>query len=232
MISPAVIFAVESSTSTAARVLITGGIAIGSFLAVAVGLLVLRSLLARGGRDLPAWPAAIGGVVLAVVVVVVFQPQKLFIDDVVDDADPLATPTESSTGTMIVPMASIGPDEAMSEAMPDEGPQVIVTGTFVDRDHPTSGTAKVIQLGDGSLVLRLEDFATDNGPALQVYLSTASTDAGHGDFDDDFVHLGALKGNIGNQNYDIPAGTDLDRYTTVVIWCDPFNVAFGAAALG
>lgn len=133
---------------------------------------------------------------------------------------------------MIVPMASIDPDETMSEQMPtDTGPAVLRTGSFVSRDHPTSGTAEVIELGDGALLLRLEDFATDNGPSLQVYLSTAPVDAGHGAFDDDFVHLGALKGNIGNQNYDIPAGTDLDNYTTVVIWCDPFNVAFGAAAL-
>ena len=217
------------STSTLARWLITGGIGIGSFLAVVAGGLVLRRLL--DGRRLVPPPALIGvgGVVLALVVVVVFQPQKLWIDDVVDDADPLAG---DATPTMIVPMASIGPDEMMSEPMPDEaGPTVLLTGTFVDRDHPTSGTARVIELEDGSLLLRLEDFATDNGPALQVYLSTAPTDAGHGAFDDDFVHLGALKGNIGNQNYDIPAGTDLDTYTTVVIWCDPFNVAFGAAAL-
>ena len=216
------------STSTLARWLITGGVGLGSFLAVVVGGVVLRRLL--DGRKLAPPPAliGIGGVAIALVVVLVFQPQKLWIDDVVDDVDPLAEGTPS----MVVPMASIGPDEMMSEPMPDEdGPSVLRSGTFVDRDHPTSGTAKVIELEDGSLILRLEDFATDNGPALQVYLSTAPTDAGHGDFDDDFVHLGALKGNIGNQNYDIPAGTDLDTYTTVVIWCDPFNVAFGAAAL-
>lgn len=213
------------STSTLARWLITGGIGLGTLIAVLVGGLVLRALLKRWDRNLPGAVIGAGAVAIMIVVVAVFQPQKLFIDDVVDEADPLAGESE-----MIVPMASIAPDETMSEQMPSAtGPMVLRTGSFVSRDHPTSGTAEIIELGDGSLLLRLEDFATDNGPALQVYLSTAPIDADHGAFDDDFVHLGALKGNIGNQNYEIPPGTDLDRYPTVVIWCDPFNVAFGAA---
>lgn len=223
------LIAVESSTSTAARVLITGGFALAAFAAGVVAVLVLRALLARRDRALPMAWAGVGGLVLALVVAVIFQPQKLFIDDVVDEPDPLARATEPA---MIVPMASIGPDAPMTEPMPqDPGPTVLSSGSFVDRDHPTSGRAEVIELADGSRILRLEDFATDNGPALQVYLSAAPIDAGHGDFDDDFVHLGALKGNIGNQNYDIPPGTDLDRFPTVVIWCDPFNVAFGVAGL-
>jgi hypothetical protein len=222
-----------------ARWLITGGIGIGTVLVVVAAGLVVRSLLRRREINLPVPVIATGALVVALVVVVIFQPQKLFIDDVVDEADPLAAGSED----VIVPTESIAPDEAPSEQTPAEAepseqtpveaePTVLTMGSFVSRDHPTSGTARVIELGDGGLVLRLEDFATDNGPGLQVYLSTAPTDASHGAFDDDFVHLGPLKGNIGNQNYDIPAGTDLDRYTTVVIWCDPFNVAFGAAALG
>ena len=88
-------------------------------------------------------------------------------------------------------------------------------------------------LSDGSdqRFLRFEDFATDNGPDLNVYLSTAPPDAPAGDFDDDFVDLGDLKGNIGSQNYEIPADVDLDRYRSVVIWCVRFGVAFGAAEL-
>ncbi|HEX9766596.1 MAG TPA: DM13 domain-containing protein [Nitriliruptorales bacterium] len=244
--SMSALVAVESSTSTAARVLITGGIALAAFAAGVLAVLVLRAMLARRNRDVALAWVGVGGVVLALVVAVVFQPQKLFIDDVVDDPDPFATPSlqapttpaASSTPTAAatepdpVPSASMLPDVTMSETMPDDpGPTVLLRGTFVDRVHPTSGTARIIELGDGSRILRLEDFSTDNGPGLRVYLSSAPPDAGNGAFDDDFVDLGALRGNIGNQNYDVPAGTDLHSYTTVVIWCDPFNVTFGVAGL-
>ncbi|MYJ29837.1 MAG: DM13 domain-containing protein, partial [Acidimicrobiaceae bacterium] len=85
--------------------------------------------------------------------------------------------------------------------------------------------------GSGQRFLRFEDFRTDNGPDLNVYLSAAPPDAAAGDFDDDFVDLGDLKGNVGSQNYEIPAGLDLDHYSTVAIWCVRFGVVFGAAEL-
>ena len=104
-------------------------------------------------------------------------------------------------------------------------------GSFIDRSHPTEGTALVLGDGSGQRFLRLEDFRTDNGPDLNVYLSTAPPDAPAGEFDDDFVDLGDLKGNVGAQNYEIPVGLDLDRYSTVAIWCVRFGVVFGAAEL-
>ncbi len=112
-------------------------------------------------------------------------------------------------------------------------PQIIVeaAGSFIDRSHPTEGVAQVLGDGSGQRFLRLEDFRTDNGPDLNVYLSAAPPDAPRGDFDDDFVDLGDLKGNVGSQNYEIPAGLDLDHYSTVAIWCVRFGVVFGAAEL-
>ena len=104
-------------------------------------------------------------------------------------------------------------------------------GSFIDRSHPTEGSARVLGDGSGLRFLRLEDFRTDNGPDLNVYLSAAPPDAPAGAFDDDFVDLGDLKGNVGSQNYEIPAGLDLDRYSTVAIWCVRFGVVFGAADL-
>ena len=162
---------------------------------------------------------ALVGVALAVVavVLVVFQPHKLFIDDKVDEALPAgvipATGGPAGAGT---PGGEAG-----------RGP----SGAFTSGDHPTSGTAFVLSLQDGSRVLRLEDLDTDNGPDLRVYLSTAPAGARGSEFDDDFVDLGALKGNIGSQNYTIAANVDIARYQSVVIWCRRFSVAFGVAPL-
>jgi len=103
------------------------------------------------------------------------------------------------------------------------------SGQLVGLAHAGSGTAAVVQLGDGERVLTFTDLSTDNGPDLRVYL-VAGPVAGDGDVDD-FVDLGGLKGNKGTQQYEIPAGTDTDRYGTVVIWCRAFTVSFAKAEL-
>lgn len=109
----------------------------------------------------------------------------------------------------------------------EEDTSTAYAGTFVgvnDGIHNAEGQAKVIKLGDGSNFLRLEDFRSTNGPDLYVYLST---DKGNSDF----VNLGRLKGNIGDQNYKIPEGVDLSKYNTALIWCQAFSVLFGSAEL-
>ncbi len=110
--------------------------------------------------------------------------------------------------------------------------ETLVTGDFIDRAHPTSGVASVLTDGSPQRFLRFDDFETDNGPDLNVYLTSADATENEGLFDDDFIDLGNLKGNIGSQNYEIPPEVDLDLYDTVVIWCVRFSVAFGAADLG
>jgi hypothetical protein len=100
-------------------------------------------------------------------------------------------------------------------------------GSFVgagDGFHNVEGVAKVLTLPDEKTFLRLENLKATNGPDLYVYLSTGK-DAS------DIVNLGRLKGNIGNQNYEIPAGTDLSKYNTVIIWCKAFSTLFGSAKL-
>jgi hypothetical protein len=100
-------------------------------------------------------------------------------------------------------------------------------GNFIDSGdgfHKAEGIAKVVNLADGRTFLRLENLKTTNGPDLYVYLSVGK-DAS------DIVNLGRLKGNIGNQNYEIPAGTDLSKYNTVLIWCKAFSTLFGSAKL-
>ena len=100
-------------------------------------------------------------------------------------------------------------------------------GIFVgvnDGVHNAEGQSKVIFLDDGREILRLEDFKSTNGPDLYVYLST---DTGA----TDIVNLGKLKANVGNQNYDILEGTDLEKYNKVLIWCTSFSVLFGSSEL-
>lgn len=164
---------------------------------------------------------------LLAVVLLVFEPQTLFIDTRVDDAFP--TVASATTAADDATDADAGPVEPATSA-PAE-PVALATGAFTSRDHPTSGTATVYELADGARVLRFEDLVTDNGPDLKVYLSTAAPDAPATEFDEDVVDLGVLAGNLGDQNYDVPEGVDLSRYRSVVIWCDRFDVAFGAAPL-
>ena len=154
--------------------------------------------------------AGIALAVLAVFVAVWFQPQKLWIDDRVEEAAPRAPAPPSST---VVP------------ARPE------LRGQFVSLDHGTTGVARVVDAGEGQRVVRLEGLDTSNGPDLFLYLTANRADGPEDKFDDDFVNLGRLRGNKGDQNYDVPAGVDLDRFATVLIWCDRFNSAFGAADL-
>lgn len=100
----------------------------------------------------------------------------------------------------------------------------IAAGEFVGGAHPTSGTAAVVELPGGRRVVTLTGFQTDPGPDLRVYLAS-DRDASESE------DLGALKGNIGDQQYDIPDGVDLARLDTVVIWCRAFSVEFGNAEL-
>lgn len=150
-------------------------------------------------------------------------------DDMTADMadEPVMVEVDEDMPEMEMESATAGADEEEATAMIE----TIFTGDFVDRSHPTSGRADVLNDGGVQRFLRFEDFETDNGPDLNVYLSTAGVNADAGTFDDDFIDLGDLKGNIGPQNYEIPADVDLDRYSTVVIWCVRFGVAFGAAEI-
>ena len=117
--------------------------------------------------------------------------------------------------------------ENLSVAIMSTSSNITLIGNFVgagDGFHNAEGVAKIIQLADGTDILRLENFKATNGPDLYVYLSTDKTNA-------DIVNLGRLKGNIGNQNYLIPAGTDITKYNTALIWCRAFSVIFGSAQL-
>ncbi len=162
----------------------------------------------------------------------------------VDDTGTADTPTTAAAVEDEGAVPTAGPDDeapAPTAAPTTEAPDTTVpsepvisveaSGSFRSRSHPTSGSATVLGDGTGQRFLRFEHFRTDNGPDLDVYLSSAGPDAPESAFDDDFVNLGDLHGNIGDQNYEIPRDLDLNHYSTVVVWCVRFSVAFGAAAL-
>lgn len=112
--------------------------------------------------------------------------------------------------------------------------KALETGTFHGKVHSTSGRATIYEESDGHLVLRLTNFKTSNGPDVHVVLiaaKDAEDDANFLKSSTEKVELGALKGNEGDQNYDIPAGTDLKKFQTVSIYCERFNANFGAAPL-
>jgi hypothetical protein len=148
-------------------------------------------------------------VVLAVAIVAIvgwyaFRPERLVIDQKVNEQFPTVSAASNK----------------------------LASGQFHNGAHETKGTATVFQLADGKKTLRLTDFATSNGPDVHVYLVAADdakdneavTKAG-------FIDVGSLKGNIGDQNYDVPANADLTKYRAVTIWCKRFSVNFGTAPL-
>jgi hypothetical protein len=191
---------------------------------------------------------------LAILAFGVFGIHTKFIDDEVSESGPVFSSgaaselpsdvvDEATTDEMndLIEDEDIPLEVAAEEPMPEvvdaaEEAGAVVTlieGSFVDRSHPGSGLAKVLNDGTDQRFLRFEDFETDNGPDLFVYLTRAdaAADADAFGVDGDFVDLGRLKGNVGEQNYEIPIDVDLSQFDTVVVWCKRFSVAFTAADL-
>jgi hypothetical protein len=150
-----------------------------------------------------------------------FEPQKLFIDERVDEEVPgnVARVREGDD------------DPAGSEPSPKPTVKMLASGTFTALNHDARGEASVLEV-DGVRFLRFEEFEVENGPDLKVYISNASKTDDPSTFDEDFVDLGDLKGNIGNQNYRIPDGVDLTKYRSAVVWCRRFSVGFAVADVG
>jgi hypothetical protein len=167
-----------------------------------------------------------------------FAPQRLFIDQRVSETLPSGPAASSEEGIRLGQAnrggaSEQGPGEGASEgdAGQADGPAVLAEGDFRSLEHESSGRALVLRLPDGRRFLRLEDLDTSNGPDLRVYLSTVAATSGNTEFGREFVDLGALKGNQGDQNYEIPAGVDIDRFESAVVWCRRFAVGFAAAPI-
>jgi Electron transfer DM13 len=136
-----------------------------------------------------------------------FRPEKLIINQKVNEAAPAALSAE---------------------------PEALYTGKLEGKVHQTSGRATIYKSADSKEYLRLSDFTTSNGPDVHVLLVRAEgkeleQEIVKGDFDS--VELGTLKGNQGDQNYDLPASVDLNQYQAVAIYCERFHAIFGVARL-
>jgi hypothetical protein len=141
-----------------------------------------------------------------------FRPELIFINKMVNETLPeSATSTSTAQGSQT---------------------SVLATGRFHSVSHETSGVATIHQLSDGKRLVRFTTFETSNGPDVRIYLVAAEdatdnetvTRAG-------FVDLGAMKGNRGDQNYEVPINIDLGQYQAVTIWCRCFGVNFATAPL-
>ena len=146
-----------------------------------------------------------------------------------DNPEMAAEVAIAQTGDDVV----VPPDQqAMPDEMPDE-PIILASGSFIriDAIHSAEGTAAIYELPDGNRVLRFEDFKSSNGPDLHVYLSSGAPKSTFAGLGENPLYLGSLKGNVGNQNYDIAADADLTQYQSVVIYCRPFSVVFSSAEL-
>ena len=152
------------------------------------------------------------GLVVLAIAWYAFRPELLFINNSVAESFPVAS------------VAATTPDAGSD-------PKQLAMGQFKGYAHETQGNADVYEV-NGKRVLRLTNFKTSNGPDVHVYLVAAP------DAKDDatvkragFIDLGSMKGNMGDQNYDVPGTADLDKYQAVTIWCARFNVNFGTAPL-
>jgi hypothetical protein len=153
------------------------------------------------------WMLAAIGVPVLVAGWWAFRPEKLFINQKVNEAVPAALSSE---------------------------PEALYTGSLEGKVHQTSGRATIYKTADGKEYLRLSDFTTSNGPDVHVLLVRADDKAFEREIvkgDLSGVELGALKGNQGDQSYDLPAAVDLNQYQVVAIYCERFHAIFGVAKL-
>jgi hypothetical protein len=153
------------------------------------------------------WIWAMVGVPVLVLAWWAFRPEKLWINQRVNEPAPFAANSDS---------------------------QPLYTGLLEGKAHPTSGRASIYPMPGGKRFLRLTDFSTSNGPDVHVVLAQSgdpslTKDLVKGRLNS--VELGLLKANQGDQNYDLPDSVDLKKYDVVVIYCERFHAVFGLARL-
>jgi hypothetical protein len=189
------------------------------FAIVAVGLAIF--LWRRPGLRLPVLGAY--AVILAGTVAIGYWTgfRDMVVDEEVAMAASRPSPTERDRG-----LSGAGPESAPAGEVARSGPVELATGAFVGADgHAGTGTATVVEQPGSARVMTFTEFDVDPGVDVDVFLTADPESV------DDRVELGNLKGNVGDQQYEIPGGTDLRRYSNVILWCNPFTVRIAVAEL-
>jgi len=153
------------------------------------------------------WMLLAVGLPVLIVLWWAFRPEKLWIDEKVNEPAPFATSSD---------------------------PQPILTGRFEAKAEPTSGRATIYKKPGGGEYLRLSDFTTSNGPDVHIVLAR-SVDLSIGqkvvDGALDSIDVGTLNTNGADQNYDLPAATDLNKYDAAVVYRQRSHTVLGFAKL-
>lgn len=188
----------------------------------------------RGSRNIRLIIAVI--VLIPIIAIAWWLGSPLFISKSVSEDFPVVAGGVTAAEIEQVMTIMAKTNEEMSEDMPvmTTEPTLLASGSLRDGEsfHKGSGQVNIYQFENGSSLLRLENLNVTNGPALHVYLSEHANPMNGNDVDTSgFVDLGSLKGNMGNQNYEIPAGTDFSKIKSVVIYCKTFHVVFSVASL-
>ena len=188
-------------------------------------------------------PVLIGLAVVAIPVLVFawWLLSPLFLNTTVNEEFPLSATADMPAGVtqeeaedIMEGMAKINMDavepmpETMTEAM------VLSSGKFRDGDsfHKGSGDVRLYRLANGDAVLRFEDLSVTNGPDLHVLVSTHPDPMTKSELNNaGYSRLGQLKGNRGDQNYEVPSDIDAHSINSVIIYCMPFHVIFSVAPL-
>ena len=153
------------------------------------------------------WVLLVVGLPILVALWWAFRPEKLWINQSVDEPAPFDTSAD---------------------------PQPILTGQFEGKAQPTSGRATIYKKPGGEAYLRLSDFNTSNGPHVHIVLAR-SVDLNvaqkvlNGALDS--IDIGPLQSNEGDQNYDLPAATDLNKYDAAVVYGQQSHAVLGLAKL-
>lgn len=154
----------------------------------------------------------------------------------------LALAEQNRNAALLFLSTALGPDFPAPESeqtMPElTGAEIIGTATFERSDDDlilwASGEVTIYQQADGSKLIRFEEFRAARAPGLLIALSTVPELEAIESLETiglNRIELGVLKGNVGSQNYFLPAEVSLDTFTSIVIYSRALNLIFSVAPL-
>jgi len=178
----------------------------------------------------------VGAALVVAAEVAWYLASPLFISRTVEETFPASAGAEVPSGMtqeqVEETMMKASKESTTSEEAMPAAAAALWRGSFAGADsvHQGEGTATVYRVA-GELVLRLDPFRVTNGPDLHVILTKHASPRSRDEVKSGYIEVAKLKGNVGSQNYTLPAGLRLEEYKAVVIYCKPFHVVFASAEL-